>query len=220
MMKRYVAIKSKISDIMDYENEKKEDEIGKYLQIGEVKVRRVHIVGIVNSPYFNSEKQLAFFKITSFKHTTLKENDDEISVRFFKDGIKYAQNINDGALVRVIGKVKEFDGERYVLGEIIKEITPLEAELFRADIINLGRKPIKDKINDQNTINVKDDVFKYIKKNSGDGANGIKYITLSSVFCETENDGNISKDSLDKILNDLLIEGMIFEPKIGRFKEI
>ena len=218
MMKRYVAIKSRISDIIN--SEMKEDEIGRYLQLGDIKARRVHIVGVVSNSYFNSETQLAFFKITTpFKHTTTQE--EEISVRFFRDDVKRAQGGEDGALVRVIGKIKEFKGERYILGEILTNITALDAELFRADIISIsGEFSVKETVRETESSNggVEKKIFQYIKDNSG--TNGIKYTALVSAFCEDGNREKISEDTLDKILNDLLTAGAIFEPKIGRFKEV
>ncbi len=215
MMKRYVAIKARIPDIIN--SEMKEDEIGKYLQLGDIKARRVHIVGVVSNSYFNSETQLAFFKVTPFRHTTLQENTDEISVRFFRGAIKRAQGVEDGALVRIIGKIKEFQRERYILGETITDITVLDAELFRADLISIFGKPVEKKITESNNEDV-ERISQYIKDNSR--ANGIKYTALVSAFCENGNKEKISEDTLDKILNDLLTAGIIFEPKIGRFKEV
>ncbi len=215
MMKRYVAIKARIPDILN--SEIKGDEIGKYLQLGDIKARRVHIVGVVSNSYFNSETQLAFFKVTPFRHTTLQENTDEISVRFFRDAVKRAQGIEEGALVRVIGKIKEFQGERYILGEIITDITTLDAELFRADVISTFGEPVEKNITESNNEDV-ERISQYIKDNSG--KDGIKYTALVSGFCENEDPEKISEDTLDKILNDLLTAGIIFEPKIGRFKEV
>ncbi len=226
MMERYVAIKVRTSDIIH--SELKKDEIGKYLQLGNIKARRLHFVGVVSNSYFNTETQLAFFKITPFRQkptttkpttTTVQESTGEISVRFFRDDFKRAENI-DGYLVRVIGKIKEFQGEKYILGEIITDITVLDAELFRADIISISGKPVEKQVTVTESSNggVEEQISQYIKDNSG--KDGIKYTALISAFCENGDKEKIPEDTLDKILSDLLTAGIIFEPKIGKFKEI
>ncbi len=118
-MARAVAYKVTINDILSGKyypslGEKQPN----YVDVKGLKVTRANIIARVADVYENPEKKYAA--------VTLEEGEARIRAKFYEtQGLRLQQ----GDLVKVIGKVKEDGQERFILGEIIKKVKPEHAEL-------------------------------------------------------------------------------------------
>jgi len=94
-----------------------------YVDVKGKKVTRVNIIGKVSDFYENPEKKYAAI--------TIKEGENAIRAKFYDTS---ELNVKTGDFVKIIGKIKEDGQERFILGEIIKKVSPEYAELRRLKI--------------------------------------------------------------------------------------
>ena len=97
-----------------------------HITVGNEKIIRVNTTGEIEDKYESPE--------ANFSSLTIKDNDSEIKVKFFEK--INLDEFQKGNLVKVIGKVREANEERFILGEIVKKIQPeylkiREEEIFK-----------------------------------------------------------------------------------------
>lgn len=203
--KRHTAIKISIKNILSCKFHQGSDMSPSYIQ-SSIKnpIYRVNIIGILLSKNDN---------------TTLLLDDctGTILIRSFEEN-KNLENINPGESIIVIGKVREFNNEKYIAPEIIQKIDPLWmkfrlyelkdeiiVEQEEKEIIN--ETPKEDKIINNN---VQEELpFQKISNliNKHDDGNG----ALIEVILEKMPE---SKELIDKMLEN----GDIFQNLPGRVK--
>ncbi|MBL7050543.1 hypothetical protein ISS04_00080 [Candidatus Woesearchaeota archaeon] len=204
---RQIAYKTKIKDILEGEYIKEDGWIPNYILSGTKKISRVNLVGVVVAKSDNSENQ----------EFVLEDKSGKISVRFFEKKDSFGV-WGIGDFLRIIGRPREYNGQKYIVPEIIKNVEKGWFELMMFEVcgaLGIQKKTpeikkkqeiiekkimediIKDKINSE-------DVIGFIKKlDVGDGAD------YEEVLLQ-------AKD--DKILKNLLEEGEIFEIRPGKLK--
>lgn len=94
-----------------------------------LRVSRARVIGTVVDRYVNDDE--------SYGAVTLDDGTATIRAKFFQD-LEMMDGIGEGDIVEVIGKVKEYDGERYVNPELVLHREPT-AELVRALEMNQVR---------------------------------------------------------------------------------
>lgn len=82
-----------------------------HILLGAEKVTRVNILGTIEDKYENPE--------ANFSSLTIKHNESQIKVKFFEK--TDLNNFQKGDFIKVIGKIREANEERFILGEIIKK---------------------------------------------------------------------------------------------------
>jgi len=141
-----------------------------------------------------------------------------------KDFEKRGRDIGEGDLIDVIGRVGQFEGSPYISLELYKvrneerekwrELRELEIEITRRYMEDEGEEPSEDysesiieEVYREETPK-KDMVLKVIRERGS-----IEYEELLKTV-------NIDEYELDKILEELLEEGYIYEPKAGTYKMV
>lgn len=199
--KRQVAYKVMIKDILDGEYTK-EKEYPNFIKLKDNRqISRVNIIGAVIDKQTNQS--------TSHKSIIIDDGSANISLRFFDDSINI-DNINIGQPILIIGRIREFGSERYILPEIIKKIE--NKDWIELRLIELNKKNEKTK-NNIEVYNVDEEVvedtgiFSLIKKlDKGEGADFNEVVEKS-------------KDTkTEKILNNLIKTGELFEIRPGKIK--
>ncbi len=125
-MKRSIAYKVRIKDLVNGEFVK--DEVN-YVKLFGRKVSRVNVTGMVIDKYESD----------NYSVITI-EDEAKIRVKFFDYG---GLEVNQGDLVKVIGKIRETEGERFILGEAVKKITEEQKkvhdlECLKSEVEDLG----------------------------------------------------------------------------------
>ena len=196
--KRQVAYKLKISDILNGNLTK--EEFSGNIKLDDINVSRVNIIAamIYKSEDFN------------YSSAVIDDGTGRIQLRSFENNA-YFSKIDVGDVVLIIGKIREFNNEKYIMPEILKKITNTKwvdarrLELKNNDIINNNIKEIDKNLIENTKIN--EEIYSLIKKlDNGDGASFDDIIKGS---------GSIDAE---KILNKLLENGDIFEIKPGKLK--
>jgi len=176
------------------------------------RIHRVRILGEVKKIY---EDPIPTFEL-----------EGGVTVRDFN---KRVRDIKEGDLVDVIGRVNYSEGSPYIFLELYKirnenrekwrELRDLEIEITREYMEDEGEKTSKDYGEDTVTEEVLEDVYREnvdkkdmvlkIIKNRG----SVEYEELLKIV-------KIDEYELDKILEELLEEGYIYEPKAGVYKGV
>jgi hypothetical protein len=168
-----------------------------FLELGDKKIVRVHLVANVVDK-FDSDGEKKFSSIT------LDDASGQIRVKAFGDDVSLLKEISQGDTLRLIGNVREYNNEFYILPEIVKKIDPrwllvrkLEIQNSRKDIPLAGDAALKDIILDK------------IKNSDGEGG-----VDVDKIIMETE----ASPDLINSEIKKLLEEGLIYEPRPGKLR--
>jgi RPA family protein len=162
----------------------------------------------------------------NFGSITLDDSSDTIRAKTFKT-VEPISDLEIGSIVDVTGKVREYNEEIYIIPEVIRNVNDPNFELLRkleiarrlADIKSGKAKP---NINteaeaameapeagedDKETLRKK--VLTMIESNP----DGVNYNEISEGMSAKETE-------LESVINDLLAEGICFEPTPGKIKKI
>jgi len=205
-MGRWTAYKIKPEEFL------KNEIVNNTLIIDGKRIHRVRVLGEV--------KKISETSILTF------ELEDGVIVKDFE---KKGKDIKEGDLVDVIGRVSQFEGSPYISLELYKirnenkekwrELRDLEIEITRKYMEDEGEETPEDQSKEElieeavediyrEGIDKKDMVLKIIKERGS-----IEYEELLKIV-------KIDEYELDKILEELLEEGYIYEPKAGVYKGI
>ncbi len=205
--KRQVAHKIRVADILNNRYVKAEGWLPNYIAVGEIKVSRANIIGVIvsKSTQENDENSHNFI---------LDDGTGRIPLRFFEHG----KDIEVSDIVNVIGRPREFGSDRYIVPEILKKVTDSRWIEIRKMELALKKHDTQPKVelSSHTTTEVEElsedenpstKIISIIKKlDSGAGADfqeiSVKFIT-----------GNP-----EEYIKKLLEQGDIFEVKPGRYK--
>jgi len=193
---RYVAYKIYPEEFLDNEV------IDNALIIEGRKVRRVRILGKVEN--INIGNIISFYV-------------DGVNVRYFEDKPVY---IEEGDIVDVIGRPRTYDGEKYVMAEIIRKrderwtkLRDLEIKKTRKYLLERA-EPYEEDLEEEiyaeilNPDIIKDKILVLIEK-----VGEITFEELAGMV-------NIPEEELEKYLSELKESGDIFEPRPGVYKTL
>jgi len=207
-MKRWTAYKIRPEELLENKV------VGNTLIIEGKRIHRVRVLGEV--------RRISETSILTF------ELEGGVVVKDFE---KRGKDIREGDLIDVIGRVGQFEGSPYISLELYKirnedrekwrELRELEIEVTRRYMEDEGEEPSEDYQGDREEESEKimeevyreetpkkDMVLKVIKERGS-----IEYEELLKTV-------NIDEYELDKVLEELLEEGYIYEPKAGIYKII
>lgn len=184
-------------------------------------VSRIRVLGNVVSRYVDEDERYASIG--------LDDGSDTISARVFQDGVPLLHEVKLGDIVDVVGKVKEYEDERYINLESVWRVDdPNWGLVRRLELLLKKKRPegkgaVGDLVRDKEGKKeeeveeevVSDDlktlVLGLIEKL--DEGEGIKYADLLK-------ESKLAEEKLEEVLNELMGDGEIYEPKIGRFKKV
>lgn len=199
--KRQVACKVWISDILNSIFMKDETSAG-YIKINEAVVSRVNLIATV--VYKADQEQ-------NLSSVMIDDGTGKILLKSFENFAPFSK-VDVGDMVLVVGRIREFSSEKYLMPEILKKLNDNNwmavRKLELKNHILVEQK--EEKIDDTNvniSVNTGEHVYILIKKlDDGDGADIDEVIKNSNL-----NDAEL-------IINRLLENGDIFEIKPGRVK--
>lgn len=130
--KRLTAIKTAIRELIEGKYVKGEGFESNYVLTPQgLKISRARILGTVMTKFINDDKTYGFI--------VLDDETETIRLKIFKN-VKLIENIAQGDLVDAIGKVREYDGELYVMPEIVRRVDdPNFLILRRAELLEHGK---------------------------------------------------------------------------------
>lgn len=195
--KRNIAYKMRIGDVL---KGKIVSDEGKFLflELGDRRVVRINILANCVDKYIqDGEKKYATL--------TMDDASGQIRLKTFGDDIEILKDINQGDTLQIIGNVREWNGELYMIPEIVKKIDPRWLLVRKLEIQN-SRKEIVESAGDTS---LKDSILSKIKEAETEGG-----IDVDKIIMDTE----ASPDSINGEVKKLLEEGLIYEPRPGRLR--
>lgn len=162
------------------------------------------------------------FKSDNGKYAVLTLDDatDTITTRAFNDDVLLIEGTEEGDIIDVIGRVAEYEDERYIALESVSKIDDANWEMVRKLELALKIKSLggaadthEEQVDDdaESDKSLKSKVKDIIERL--DEGSGVKYLYIIE---ET----GLSDEKLEEILSELMEAGEIYEPKIGKFKRV
>ncbi len=130
-----------------------------YVEVSGMMINRVNILGVVVDRYDSDANQ--------YSSLTLDDGTAQIRAKFFGEETRFLKGIDVGDTVRVIGKVKESETERYIVGEIARKLEdPRWQTLWKLEVLD-KYKDLIDK-NEEKEKTEKDDEKKEKERERAD----------------------------------------------------
>ncbi len=239
MVERSPAKKVRIADLLNgkYFYGSKEEMKPSYVitPFGE-KISRANLIGTVIDKFVNEDG--------NYSSVTVDDGTEAIRVKSF-EGLPF-EKFQLGDVVRVIGKLKEYNGELYVSHELIEKISDVNFETFsKLEILRdlIKQRKIADEI--KNMSNQMDDVEleAYARDTYGVDKETLSVVmeskkkeidyrpaVLQIIDKLDEGSGaeirklfevlNLPENIIEKTLDGLINDGSLYEPKIGFLKKV
>ncbi|PIN77619.1 hypothetical protein COV15_01685 [Candidatus Woesearchaeota archaeon CG10_big_fil_rev_8_21_14_0_10_34_12] len=188
--KRQTAYKLRIGDILKGRQEIKEDRL-EFVESDNKRVVRVNLIANIVEKY-ESEGEKKFLSIT------LDDASGQIKVRVFGEDVDKYKEITQGNTVNVIGLLRIFNNEVYILAEIIKNIDPRYLLVRKLETFKETKAPI----------DVRDKILDKVKKSEPEG------IDVERIILEMQEDAEFVNQEIKKILE----AGLVYEPRPGRLR--
>ncbi len=135
---------ARISDIIDGNFVRKEGMEPSYVltKFGE-KVSRAKIVGAIINKFMSEDG--------NYSSVTVDDDTDAIRVKAFKEDADFFEKFNVGDNVLLIGKVREYNGENYIIPEIMKKSETNYENYHKLKVLKqlLEKKKINDIVQKQ-----------------------------------------------------------------------
>ena len=226
-IKRSTAYRIRLKNIVNSPYEKREGFNPSVIKFNNLEISRVNVIASIVGKYLTDDQ--------NYCAITLDDGSETIRVKNFGAEVGTIKELNVGDIVRIIGKVKEYNEEKYIAGEISKVLNPNwiivnEIELSNqkqtttdsstADSIN---KVIETKTNSSENeeiisissessdseSSIKQKILQYLKNN--DNGTGV---IMDQIMTSLD----VSSEEVKDSLYELLKVGEIYEPKKGILK--
>ncbi|MBN2330342.1 MAG: hypothetical protein JXC85_00865 [Candidatus Aenigmarchaeota archaeon] len=208
-MQRQTAMRVRIVDLVSGEWVRKEGMEPSYVITPRKEtVSRAKIVGTVVSKFISEDG--------NFASVTIDDSTATMQGKQWKE-TELVTGVNPGDLVTMIGKVREYEGNIYMVPEIIRKVGPGEEALARLHVLAKLGKPAGEAESGGRPQEQKkadgDQLRKSILKTIEASEDGIKYSDLVKK-------AQVPEEELEGVINELLGEGICYEPTPGKIKKI
>lgn len=211
--KRLTAYRVKINDLIKAKFEKKEDEAD-YLVFKKIKVSRVRIISTIVNKKVSDDGNYAFI--------ILDDGTETIRVKCWKEDVTKLEKPIIGDIVEIVGRIREWNDERYLSCEIIRIINdPTHWLYHKYEFLISGEKLERIEEKEETgmstgvekkelpQINKEDLILNIIKENDIGKGTSLALIKKESNLLQTD-----VENSLKILLND----GLIYEPQKNSYK--
>jgi RPA family protein len=170
-----------------------------FLELGDKKVVRVNILANCIDKFVQESEK-------SFASLTVDDASGQIKIKAFGEDVEPLKNIMQGDTLQLIGNIREWNGELYILPEIVKKVDPRWLLVRKLEIQN-SRKDLP--VSENGDFGLKNLIKEKIKKAEPEGG-----IDIDAIIMDTE----ASPDAINVEIKKLLEEGLIYEPRPGRLR--
>jgi RPA family protein len=208
-IERMTARKIRIADLTNGRWVKNEGLEPSYIvtQAG-MQVSRARILGTVVSKFVSEDE--------NFASITIDDSTDTIRAKTFKT-VKPLDVVQIGDVVDLIGKIREYNAEIYVMPEIVRKITDPNMEVLRKlELIATAKKLQQGESQPAQFVSAKEDRASLKKKVTEvieSEKAGMAYSKILEMVKAPET-------QIEAVVNELLEEGICYEPTPGKIKKI
>ena len=173
-----------------------------FLELGNRKIKRVNVVANIIEKY-ESEGEKRYSSIT------LDDASGQIKIKAFGEDTKKLKELNEGDTIMVIGLLKQYNNEVYIIPEIIKKKEPVYLLLRKLETGEENIQTVAPAVNIE-AKKLKDEIITMIKNSEAEQGIDTDKIIMSL------------KSSSPQIINQeikkLLEDGRIYESRPGRLR--
>lgn len=235
---------ARISDLTTGEFVRKEGMEPSYIltKLGE-KISRTKIVGTIVDKFMSDDG--------NYSSVTIDDETDAIRTKAFKEDADFFDEFEIGDHVMLVGKVREYNDENYIIPEILKKVNHNYASYHKLKILKelVKEKKINELIKEKwDKFADLDELKKYMKKKHGIEEKEIEGVLESLgdkeekkkkdykpmllelldkldkgegvTFKELLKKSELEEDLFQETVNELLTEGICYEPKPGVIKKV
>lgn len=170
-----------------------------FLEMGDRKVVRVNILAnCVDKFIQEGEKQ--------FGSLTIDDASGQLKLKVFGEDIVMFKEIMQGDTLQIVGNMREWNGELYMIPEVVKKVDSRWLLVRKLEIQN-ARKDLP--VAENGDSDLKKEVMAKIKGAEVDGGVDVDVIIM---------DIEASPDAINAEIKTLLEGGSIYEPRPGRLR--
>ena len=226
-IKRSTAHRIRLKNIVNSPYEKREGFNPSVIKFNNLEISRVNVIASIVGKYLTDDQ--------NYCAITLDDGSETIRVKNFGAEVGIIKELNVGDIVRIIGKVKEYNEEKYIAGEISKVLNPNWIIVNEIELSNQKQtttdSPTADSINkviETKTNSSENEEIISISSESSDSESSIKQKILQYLKNNDNGTGvimdqimtslDVSSEEVKDSLYELLKVGEIYEPKKGILK--
>jgi len=226
-IKRSTAYRIRLKNIVNSPYEKREGFNPSVIKFNTLEISRVNVVASIVGKYLTDDQ--------NYCAITLDDGSETIRVKNFGAEVGVIKELNVGDIVRIIGKVKEYNEEKYIAGEISKVLNPnwiivneLELSNQKQTETDTSTTDSTNKVIETKPNSSENEEIISISSDSGDSESSIKQKILQYLKNNDKGNGvimdqimtslDISSEEVKNSLYELLKVGEIYEPKKGILK--
>jgi RecG-like helicase len=197
--RRATAYKLRIGDILAGK-QILDGERFNFLELGDKQIIRVNVVANIVEK-FESEGEKKYASLT------IDDASGQIRAKFFGGDVDRFREIGQGQTVMVIGMLRYFNNELYILPEIIKVKDPRYLLVRKLELEK--EKPKEGQIQKEQVRAIKDQIIDMIKQAEEQGG-----IDTDRLIMEIKASPEIINQEIQKLLE----EGLAYEPRPGKIR--
>ena len=196
-MERATAYKLKVGEILAGKPVLDGEKLSA-LEIGDKKIKRVNVVANIIERYISDgEKRYCSF--------TIDDASGQIKVKSFGEDVEKFKGIEQGNTVLVIGMLRMYNNEVYILPNIIKIFDPRYLLVRKLEF----EKNKPKEVNKEEIKELKDKILDIIKSGEENGGADTEDIIMNV---------KAEPDMINKEIHKLLEDGLIYEPRPGKLR--
>lgn len=194
--KRNIAYKLRIGDILKSRPIIQEARFI-HAELGDKKVVRVNVIANVVDKFINTgEKKYATI--------TLDDASGQLRLKAFGEDALLLEKFSQGDTLQVVGNLREYNSELYILPEVVKIIDPKWLLVRKLEMQNTRKDlPLKS------DVSLKELIMDKIRNSEKDQG-----IDVDTIIMEIETSPALINQEVTKLLE----EGLIYEPRPGRLR--
>ena len=226
-IKRSTAYRIRLKNIVNSSYEKREGFNPSVIKFNNLEISRVNVIASIVGKYLTDDQ--------NYCAITLDDGSETIRVKNFGVEVGIIKELNVGDIVRIIGKVKEYNEEKYIAGEISKVLNPNWLIVNEIELSNQKQTTTDSSTNDSinkvietKTNSSENEEIISISSESSDSESSIKQKILQYLKNNDNGTGvimdqimtslDVSSEEVKDSLYELLKVGEIYEPKKGILK--
>ena len=185
-----------------------------YVEFKNLRVSRVRLIATIVNKRVNEDGTYAYL--------VLDDGTETMRVKSWKEDVKKLEKPVIGDIIEIIGRVKEWEGERYLTCESVKVLNDPNHWLYhKFELLLAGEKVERIEEKSESGVSTgveakkdknesaEDKILRLIKENDIGKGTSLALIFKSSGFSEKE---------VEEVLKNLLIDGLVYEPTKHNYK--
>ena len=175
----------------------------RFLELGDRKIIRVNIIANIIEKYASEgEKRYATI--------TIDDATGQIRVKTFGDDVAKFADISQGDTISIIGVLRSYNRDMYVLPEIIKKVDPRYLLVRKLELDKKSSPSSGAIATPEKKLGVRDEIIELIKAGGDSGG-----ISTEDLILKVKSG---SPEVINSEIIKLIEDGMVYEPRPGKVR--